>query len=669
MKKQILLTAGALACTAVMAHIVVDVHYTTQYDYSYVSTFYLDDISSIELFSNYDGGEEQYKGQSGIRINGNDFFSSEIDSVVWHDYIDPGLGDFSCSLTTADEVQAQMNQLYRSMNAYSDMYNGNWGFYNRLTNSHPTLDTQATGWDADFRKQSYDMNNADLNDLWSACYRGVFRCNMTIQALASTSAVSWDTAKVLIAEARTIRGFFYIQLASTFGRVPVFTIGEDHASAGTNRVCPGSYAEMWDYIIEDFILASEVLDWTPRQTARSLGNNGTMNKGIALTYLGDAYMWKAYRCPELASECYKRAADALGQVINDGPYRLNDSFTTLWDAIPRGADYLFNPEAIYVQILEDTSNWSEDVPSLFAKFYAAPPSNGGWGALFLSWEWYSAYEKGDKRRDASCVTSYVPAEQMAAFGLERSQVTYGVNPYLKEPLDDGYFIDEVSHFKYGSGEIAPAIWSMKLWRNASANNGWSSSFFCATNIYWKRLPNVMLDYAECLFNLGDESKAWEIINQLRNRAFGNLEVGKEQEIADKYLPEINRIFAADWYGFQHDSYPMPLNQETVAVPDAETYYTALKEQKHFDSPVWKVAVNEERRKEFNSEWCLRPDMERSGYLEDHIEHNYPRAYNNSIDKDYPWTDRTFIFDRNKLLFPIPIMELRRNDYCLQNPGY
>ena len=37
-----------------------------------------------------------------------------------------------------------------------------------------------------------------------------------------------------------------------------------------------------------------------------------------------------------------------------------------------------------------------------------------------------------------------------------------------------------------------------------------------------------------------------------------------------------------------------------------------------------MAVNEERRKEFNSEWCLCPDMIKSGYIEDHIDYNYPK---------------------------------------------
>ena len=56
------------------------------------------------------------------------------------------------------------------------------------------------------------------------------------------------------------------------------------------------------------------------------------------------------------------------------------------------------------------------------------------------------------------------------------------------------------------------------------------------------------------------------------------------------------------------TYPLPFNTATVTVPDAQTYYTALKATKGFTSPVWLVALGMERRKEFNAEWCLAQDL-------------------------------------------------------------
>ena len=673
MKKLMLMVAGVLVSTVAMAHVVMHFYITERFDYgSYVEevnnevSFFLDDIERIDLFSSSDN--EEHPGESGVRLllkNGGtyDYFSSQVDSIVWHDLVDPGFGDFSCNMDSYEAVLAQMNTLYRSLNSFADLQNSDWGYRPQLLfNGHPTLDTQATGWDSYFCNQRYNDETSEFAYYWEVCYRNIFRCNQTIQALQTTTAADAETLTQLIAEARTIRAFFYIQLATCFGRVVIFDTGEDHANCGTNRVRAENYQAMWDYIIADLSFAADILDWQPRIGIHTSGINGTMTRGIALTYLGDAYMWKAYRCPELAGECYSLAADVLGKVIEEGPYRLNESYTTLWDPIPLNASTDFNREAIYVQVLEDAS-WGMDAPQIFTKFYTASPETGGWGSLYLSWEWYAAFEQGDKRRDASCVIGNVPADQMDAYGLGYSMVNHGTHPYLKTPVGNEGM---VSHFK-SMGEPMPQVWSMKWWRNSKAD--WMSNPFAATNIYWKRLSNVMLDYAECLFNLDRDGEAWDIIDQLRQRAFGNLEVGHASEIADKYLPEMNKIFMRNHY-FSHDTYPMPFNETVVDVPDARSYYTELKEQKGFESPVWKVAVNEERRKEFNAECCLRPDMERSGYLQDHIEHNYPRSNaGQSNDVDYPWTIRNFSFDPDKMLFPIPISELRRNADCDQNPGY
>jgi len=121
------------------------------------------------------------------------------------------------------------------------------------------------------------------------------------------------------------------------------------------------------------------------------------------------------------------------------------------------------------------------------------------------------------------------------------------------------------------------------------------------------------------------------------------------------------------------SYPLPFNTTTVAVPDAKTYYTSLKATKGFTSPVWLVALGQERRREFNAEWCLAPDLIRSGFIEDHITHNYPKGvgYPNSDNK--VWNDyhtyRAFDFNLLKMDMPIPTDEIIKNPLCDQNEAY
>ena len=257
---------------------------------------------------------------------------------------------------------------------------------------------------------------------------------------------------------------------------------------------------------------------------------------------------------------------------------------------------------------------------------------------------------------------------------------YGVNPYLQEVLGKGQASTATKQFHFNNGEWAPAIWSSKMWRTASADyKSWGDGHWSPTPIYWKRLPNVMLDYAECCFRNGNEAEGWRQLDELRNRAFGKLEDGHEKELTDKYMPYYNSF--AGWTGREDGSdanggvfyvnraeYPIPFGSDVATVVPAKDYYTQYAAQKGFQSPVWKVAVNTERRREFNCEWCLRPDMQKSGFMADHVTTNYPKRNVEDL-KDVPWTNRDYDYNDLKMDMPIPEDEITKNTLCEQNEAY
>jgi hypothetical protein len=81
----------------------------------------------------------------------------------------------------------------------------------------------------------------------------------------------------------------------------------------------------------------------------------------------------------------------------------------------------------------------------------------------------------------------------------------------------------------------------------------------------------------------------------------------------------------------------------------------------------------ERRKEFNAEWGLAQDLIRSGFMEDHITHNYPKGVGypntNPLVQDAWNTYRSFDFNIKKMDMPIPTEELLKNKLCDQNEAY
>ena len=572
----------------------------------------------------------------------------------------------------------------------NDTYDGDWGFKpNLFTGCHPTIDTQATGWDKNWNVQAWNSGSTELLSGWKHVYHGIVRANDYLAGLenAPVENITPRVRQHLEGEGRALRGFYYHWLATTFGRVPMLSTGENYSNTPQKERAK-TYVEMWDFIIEDFEAAVKLLDWQPMD-----GQYGRATKGMALAYLGDAYMWKAYRLTDgangqaqdaaMAQELYKKAADCFKQILDSNTYKLNESFTTLWD--PASA---WGPETIWCEQLDEGNNWGQWgslTSKLMLKWYTACPENGGWGSLYLSWEWYSCYEKGDKRRAGSCYTGAVPQIDPGNDAYDPQYegwfepAIYGVNPYLQETLGKGQSGTTTKQFHFNNGEWAPAIWSSKMWRTASADyKGWADGHWSPTPIYWKRLPNVMLDYAECCFRTGNDAEGWRQINTLRNRAFGKLEDGKEQALTDRYLPYYNEF--ANWVGRDEgDSdggifvknrtqYPIPFGSNGAVVADAKTYYTQYKESKGFESPVWKVAVNTERRKEFNCEWCLRPDMQKSGFMADHVKTNYPKRNVNDL-KDVPWTNRDYDYNDMKMDMPIPEDEILKNPLCDQNPAY
>ncbi|MBQ8711555.1 MAG: RagB/SusD family nutrient uptake outer membrane protein [Prevotella sp.] len=604
-----------------------------------------------------------------------------------------------------------------------------------FTTSHPTMDSQASGWDKAFCVQGWNAQTTELLSGWRHAYAAISRCNEYLAGIETAEALTPSVRTHLQGEALALRSYQYHWLATTFGRVPWLEAGETYVNTPA-KARVESHEKMWDAIIDDFKKASELLDWEPMN-----GEYGRCTKGMALAYLADSYMWKAYRTGDASN--YTLAKAALKQIIDSGTYELNPSFSTLFDA-----DEAWGKEAIWQEVLNegdqwggwDGGKWSE--AHGWVGFYYGAPANGAWGTYAVSYELYDAYEDGDKRRDASLVTATLSEGELdrisalegrdiknhwkqtftpkAWLANEANNKYIQGRKWIEEKKDDaGNVIEKIEHitpagsvdfsdegknvisynpdcpigfnpfaqewvnystFHREKGDIAPTVYSTKHWRNGRGTH-WQGDQWLPDHIYMKRYANVLLDYAECCFRTNDAAEGWKYVNMIRNRAFGNLEVGKKDELTAKY----NNYYK--WLGTFYkgdnadrgfgvftvsDEYPIPFNEVEVEVPDAETYYTARKAEMGFDSPVWQVAVNEERRKEFNAEWSLKTDIQKSGYLVDHMTHNYPKGYGTAtgIEQIYTWrTYRGFDFDEGKMDMPIPQDELTKNPLCDQNEAY
>jgi hypothetical protein len=126
-------------------------------------------------------------------------------------------------------------------------------------------------------------------------YRAIGRANEFLAGLEksgldkSEAVIKTDGYRFLDGEARALRAYFYMFLAENWGRVPMLATGETFITT-PNKAKADTDDETWNFIIEDLKKAAAELDWAPHNN-----QYGRATKGMALSYLGEAYLWKAYK--------------------------------------------------------------------------------------------------------------------------------------------------------------------------------------------------------------------------------------------------------------------------------------------------------------------------------------------------------------------------------------
>lgn len=476
-----------------------------------------------------------------------------------------------------------------------------WGFKpNVFIAGHSTMDCQASGWDAEWQRHAVLANKGSLDTAWRMSYKAIDRANRFLAGLQNVdvSVLSVEKKTQFEAEARAIRAYNYLYLSKVFGPVPMLLTGETYTtSAGKAR--PENLEGTYQVVEEDLKFAMEKLDWEPAD-----GEYGRITKGFCKAFLAELYMYQ---------KKFTEAKKELNDIIASNVYALEPCYANL-----HAWDNHWTKESVFevAYHTHGNMNWggnSNDDGKIWYGYMCAAPEYGGWGSLALSWEYYRSFEQGDKRKEYTCVgtgdTHPITGQKL------------GLNP-------------SYSGYVQGS-ENVPCVYSLKYWRKQPGKDGF---VYCPISLTFKRYAGVLLDYAECCFETGEEATGWEMIRQVRNRAWGNLEIG---------------VQAID--------FPQAmLNTTVVDVPDAKTVYAEYKTRKGYTSDVWKVALTQERRHELNAEFSLYFDLCRMGLAEEWFRCEYPKTKANSTPEECWETGDSFrYFEHQKYqeIFPIPTNEI------------
>lgn len=395
---------------------------------------------------------------------------------------------------------------------------------------------------------TFDAANAPVQAAWAVNYYGIYRANLVINNVEGDS----DLKNRVIAEAKALRGYFYLELVTQFGDVPLIL----------TELAPSEYnqtrtpkADVYAQIEQDLTEAASVL---PLKSAYASFDKFRLSKGTAQGLLGKAHLYQ---------EDWGAAADALGDVINSTEYELEEDFGVLWsEAGELGKESLF--EAVYVTTSgydwgANGYPWGAAAESNIhiqlmgqreGAFSGVDSLNNGWGFNYPSSKMWDAFmAAGDEKRRKATLMS---EEEFIAGGGE-----------VNDP--DVFDYEGFIRRKYGSfsTESDDAVFQLNY----------------GTNWRLLRYADVLLMSAEANYRANNEGTAREHLNLVRNRAeladvtasgdalFEAIVNERFLELAfegSRYLDLIRWGRAADEItGFQsgkHELFPIPQNEILTA---------------------------------------------------------------------------------------------------------
>lgn len=334
---------------------------------------------------------------------------------------------------------------------------------------------------------NHDADNAAVLGVWRLAYGTIYRANKVINNVMPEN----DLRKRLIAEAKVIRAYNYLDLVSLWGNVPLVT-GDISPSQYTSTARASKEA-VYAQIVKDL---QEAIPALPNKSGYALAEQYRVSKATAQGLLGKALLFQ------------QKWAEALTQfeaVISSNQYGLEPSIgKTFSQSGEFGRESLFEvnytnarnynwgnfpwdwqPESnIHIQLMGPRSD-----------FYTKAPSDsliGGWGFLPAKTKMYNAYvAAGDAVRRRASIMSV--DELKAAGGNWTAPNAYDFEGYFQRKY--GTFLTQTSTSGGDVGEL---------------NYG--------TNWRLLRYADILLMAAEAAYRAGDENKSRGYLTQVRNRS-------------------------------------------------------------------------------------------------------------------------------------------------------
>ncbi|WP_347051650.1 RagB/SusD family nutrient uptake outer membrane protein [Flavobacterium olei] len=361
---------------------------------------------------------------------------------------------------------------------YAGADNG-WYDMNCMSSDEQVIPHRNTGdWQQDFarlHKHEWLPTDFIIGNTWNWLYKSIFNANLAVSLLEKSNA---EASK--IAEAKTLRAFFYYLLIDDYGDVPFFTDN----NITVDKIPQSSRKEVYDFIVKELTENVELLSGT-----RGGNYYGRFNKWAGYTLLAKVYLnAEVYtgtpKWNETLAACNKVAEGGftLHSGAADAANPLGSKYYELFgDVLPDDETIL----PIYAT-LDVVSRNIYAVRSLYGAHAQTLFGYSGWNGTIVPKEFFLKYDAND---------------------IRRKQFLVG-----EQPGGTNYTLEVASLDNPGADPQA-GVRNVKFYPVAPRTGGGASNDF---PIF--RYADVILMMAECNARLGNAAAAKPFIDQIRVRA-------------------------------------------------------------------------------------------------------------------------------------------------------
>lgn len=358
----------------------------------------------------------------------------------------------------------------------------------------------------------YDATNAYINERWVFLYSAVQACNDVLRILPDATDLTEDERTQLTAEARFLRGIYYLYLAMSWKNVP--WIDETITYSEQNYLVPNT-DPIYPRIEEDFEYAANHLTETKTQVGRG-------NKWAAKCFLVKAYMFQ-----KKFSEAKTLLEDIIanGRTSNDLKYGLLDKYgDNFRTETKNGSEGVF----VVQMSVNDGSDGANGNPMDYFNGPYGSPATCCYGCYAPYFDLIDAYQTDDLtglplidtyqltpvKNDQGISSSepFTPHEGPLDARLDWCVGRRGI-PFLDWGVHPGMAWIRSQYTDGPYSAIKNICWQARVETDREAG---SSATNTPLNLI--RFADVLLWAAECEIEVGTLSRAEEYVNQVRERA-------------------------------------------------------------------------------------------------------------------------------------------------------